>query len=170
MKYYCNKSNTRIVFLTKKLKNRNYIDFYVLMPITKFSQKIYQYIAILFLPRVCVLTSIRSRTVWPNYGVVGFQDSVSYCLIPILCRLLLCILSFLSTILILSIATTRFHLPTWASPVSDPEYLSATWGHFPTWASLVSVPACRLSTFSSLSLPVPVPIAWPSPNQSSSSL
>ena len=41
---------------------------------------------------VCVLTGLRNLSVWPNYDVVEFQASVSYCSIPRLCRLLLCTL------------------------------------------------------------------------------
>ena len=58
--------------------------------------------------------------------------------------------------LISAIATTRVHLPTWASTVSDPESPSSTRGRSPTWESLVSVPACQLPTLSSLFLPVTI--------------
>ena len=37
---------------------------------------------------VCVLTGVWNQAVWKNYEVVGFQASVSDCLIPRLCRFL----------------------------------------------------------------------------------
>ena len=40
---------------------------------------------------VCVLTGLRRWAVWQNHEVVEFQDSVSDCLNPRLCCLLLCI-------------------------------------------------------------------------------
>ena len=55
----------------------------------------------------------------------------------------------LPDILILAVATTQVHPPTWASPVSDPGSPSTTRGHSPTWASLVSVPSFRIPTPSS---------------------
>ena len=39
---------------------------------------------------VCVLTSLRNRSAWPNYEVVGFQASIRDFSIPRLCRLFLC--------------------------------------------------------------------------------
>ena len=47
---------------------------------------------------VCVLNSIRGRTIWPNYEVV-FQASGSNCSKSIICLLLLCILSSPSSFL-----------------------------------------------------------------------
>ena len=64
-------------------------------------------------------------------------DSAAYCYVYSLA---------LSDSQIPAIANTQVHLLTWASPVSAPEFLTATRGHSPTWASLISVPAYRLPT------------------------
>ena len=62
-------------------------------------------------------------------------DSFTYCYLYSLS---------LPAFLISAIATTQFHPPTWASPVSVPESRTTTRGHLPTWALFVSVPAYRL--------------------------
>ena len=64
-------------------------------------------------------------------------DSVAYCYVYSLP---------LPAFLIPDITTKQVHPPTWASPISVPESLTATRGHFTTWASLVSVPEYQLPT------------------------
>ena len=98
---------------------------------------------------VCVLTSLRGQTVWPNYEVVEFQASVSYCLTHRLCRLLLCIFPSPDIFPNPDISTTQVTPPTWASPISVPVSPTATRGNFPTGASLVYVPAYQPTTPSS---------------------
>ena len=97
----------------------------------------------------------------PQSVTAQYLDSITYCYVSYLS---------LPDIIIPSIATTRVHPLTWASPVSKPASPSATRGHSPTWASLVSVPACRLPTMLSLSLPVRFPTACPYPHRYYSSL
>ena len=59
----------------------------------------------------------------PQSVTVRTLDSVAY----------VCVSSLeLPDILIPDIATTQVYPPTWASPVSAPEYPSATRGHSPT--------------------------------------
>ena len=73
-------------------------------------------------------------------------DSVIYCYV---------LYPTLPGTIIPTVVTTLVHLPNWASPVSDPAYLTATRGHLPNWASSVSFPSCRIPNPPSLSTPGP---------------
>ena len=103
---------------------------------------------------VCVNRSPGWAT-WPNNEVV-FPKPQSVTAQSLYPANYCCVLYLaLPATLIYTIATKRVHLPTWASPVSDPASPSATRGHLLTWASLVFVPACRIPNPPSLSPPVP---------------
>ena len=104
---------------------------------------------------VCVLTGLRNKKYdrimrwWdskPQSVIAQVLDSAAYCYV-------LCPAP--PATIVPTVDTTQVNIPTWTSPVSDPEYSPTTQGHSPNWASPVSVPAFRIPNPPSPSPPVP---------------